>query len=122
MAIGAITAGAKALAKKAAKKRAALKATPKQAARGAKVASGLDKMDMRGRSATTMAQDLRRGIKEFRDDAASVTRSSDRRLARQATGATAAAVAGGAAGSVKRNAKTADPVASRSRTSRQRDR
>jgi hypothetical protein len=122
MAIGAITAGAKALAKKAAKKRAAAKATPKQAARSAQMARNLERVDATERSATTMAQDLNRGIKEFRNDAAAATRSSDRRLARQATGATAAAVAGGAAGSGKRKAKTADPVASRSRTRRQGDR
>lgn len=120
MAIGAIVAGGKALAKKVAKKKAAAKATPKQAALGAKKAANLSRIESRERSGTTVAQDLRRGIEDFRKDAAAVTRSSDRRLARQGAAGTAATAATTVKG--KSKPKKADPVASRSRTSRQRDR
>jgi hypothetical protein len=122
MAIGAAAAAAKRLAKKAADKAKAAKATPVQAAAATKRAANLEKMQQREQSATRISEDLHRGIEKFRSDAKKITQEGDARLARRSAATVAAGGAAGAAGSTSKKEKTADPVAARSRTSRQRDR
>lgn len=72
--------GAKKVVKKVAAKRAAAKGTTKTAAQAAKHAERLAKIDRQNVSATTIGQDIRKGIAAMRNDVVQAERQLNRRM------------------------------------------
>lgn len=75
--------------------------TAAQAAKAAKHAERLKKIDQHSRSAKTIGQDIRDGIKSFRGEVAEHGRRSDRRQLGNVGKAAAVGAAGGAASKTK---------------------
>ena len=86
-------------------KKAVKKLAPKakKAGRGTAAAKSLSKMDSQNKSGTSLAADLRRDIKMFKDDADKLVKESDKRLLKQGAATTGAIGAGSAASSKRRN-------------------
>jgi hypothetical protein len=92
-------------------KKAVKKLAPKAKAGGraasaastAKRAKALSRMDSQNKSATSMASDMRREIKMFKDDANKIVKESEKRLIKQGAATTGAIGAGSAAAHRRRN-------------------
>lgn len=78
--------------------------TAAQAAKAAKHAQRLEKIDSHSRSAKTIGQDIRDGIKGLKDDMAKTNKQMERRLVTRGA-VTAAGSAGGAAAAKKKPSK-----------------